>query len=202
MRSAIRYAAALALGLGLGVGSALAFAGLWPGMKPLDFGDVEVGGWRSDFAIGSQAVDPYTRARVARHGLLALAKSEAVYFTSATDSAGRPLTEDCTYRLAGGAMPAQWWSITLYTGESMLPRNADAALSIDLSSVGDNAANWEATVSPERPGEAGDWISSRNAGRFDLMLRLYVPDAALLADPQAALTPPLIERLACAGAAS
>ncbi|MEE4152878.1 MAG: DUF1214 domain-containing protein [Erythrobacter sp.] len=198
-RGAIRYGGALGLGLLLGIGSALYLAGLWPGTKPLDFGDVDIGGWRSDFAIGSLAADPYTRARVARHGLLALAKSEAVYFTKATDDAGRPLTEECTYRLSGRAMPAQWWSITLYTAESLLPLNTDAALSIDQSSVGKAAAGWQAIVAPERPEAAEHWISSRNAGSFDLMLRLYVPDATLLADPQTVLEPPRIERLGCEG---
>ena len=69
------YLGSILIGLVIGVGSALYMAGLWPGMKPLDFGDVAIDLWRSDFALGSEAADPYTRARVARHGLLALAKS-------------------------------------------------------------------------------------------------------------------------------
>ena len=45
------------------------------------------------------------------------------------------------------------------------------------------------------------WISSRSAGTFDLTLRLYMPDAALLADPGTALDPPRLARLSCEGAA-
>jgi len=197
-RTLAAYLVAAIAGAALGAASALFFAGLWPGAKPLDFSDVEVGGWRSDFAIGSKGADPYTRARVARHGLFALAQSEAVYFTRASDDAGRALREECTYRVAGGAMPAQWWSLTLYTHESMLPMNEDAALSIDASRIARAREGWDVIVAPERPAGAGHWISSRNAGRFDLMLRLYVPDNALLEDPGAALTPPAIERLECA----
>jgi hypothetical protein len=183
----------------LGLGSALYIAGLWPGANTLAFGDVDVGGWRGDFATGSDAADPYVRARVARHGLLALAKTEAVYLTRATDDTGQPLSADCTYRLSGGAMPAGWWSVTLYDAKSMLPVNTDNALSIDASRAG--AGAWEAVIAPERSEAANHWISSRNAGGFDLTLRLYMPDPALLEAPARTLSAPRIERLACGGKA-
>lgn len=184
-------------GVLLGLGSALWLAGLWPQRSTMTFGDVDVGGWRSDFAVGSKAADPYTRARVARHGLLALAKTEAVYFTRATDDDGAPLREACSYRLSGGQMPAGWWSVTLYDGQSMLPANTDGALSIDAERAGGGA--WSAVIAPARPAEGGLWISSRGAGSFDLTLRLYMPSAALLSAPDTALTPPRIERISCEG---
>jgi hypothetical protein len=162
------------------------------------FGNVDVRGWRSDFAIGSEAADPYTRARVARYGLLALAKSEAVYFTRATDEDGAPLREACTYRLSGGAMPAGWWSVTLYDAASMLPANSDGALSIDASRAG--AGAWEAVIAAQRPEGADHWISSRNAATFDLTLRLYMPEPAVIETPTTALVPPRIERLTCGDA--
>lgn len=195
MRRAFAYLAAIVAGCALGVGSALGMAGLWPARGNMAFGDVDVGGWRSDFAIGSKAADPYTRARVARHGLLALAKTEAVYFTRSRDDAGEPLRETCRYRISGGAMPATWWSVTLYNSDSMLPGNTDNALSIDAEQAG--PGRWSATIAPTRPAAAGGWISSRNAGTFDLTLRLYVPDAAVLANPKAALDLPRVERVDC-----
>jgi hypothetical protein len=199
MKRAGAYLAAVIVGLALGLGSALGLAGLLPGGGGIATGDVDVGGWRTDFAIGSEAADPYTRARVARHGLLALAKTEAVYFTRATDDTGAPLREACRYRLSGGAMPAGWWSVTLYDGQSMLPANTDGALSIDASRAGGGA--WSAVIAPARPAEGGLWISSRGAKTFDLTLRLYMPEVALLTDPDTALKPPRIERIACEGAA-
>ena len=194
------YVLALIIGLVAGPASALYLAGLWPGTNPLDFGDIEIDGWRSDFAIGSEAADPYTRARVARHGLLGLAKSEAVYFTRTSDNDGRPLSEACTYRLSGSAMPADWWSITLYNGESFLPDNTDKALSVDATQLG--TGSWQAIVSAKRPEEGTAWVSSKAAGNFDLTLRLYVPSDALLEAPENILTPPVIERLSCEGEAS
>ncbi|MBI1402433.1 MAG: DUF1214 domain-containing protein [Porphyrobacter sp.] len=200
MRRVLAYLAALVLGSAIGLGSALAMAGLWPSRGALAFGDVDVDGWRSDFAIGSEAADPYTRARVARHGLLALAKSEAVYFTRATDDAGRPLREGCRYRLSGGTMPAGWWSVTLYDARSMLADNTDGAASIDASRAG--TGPWEALIADHRSTGAAHWISSRNAGTFDLTLRLYMPEPALLAQPSKTLVPPRVERLDCASEAA
>lgn len=199
MRRSLSYLGAVVVGALLGLGSALWMAGLWPQGRSLAFGDVDVGGWRSDFAVGSRAADPYTRARVARHGLLALAKSEAVYFTRARDDAGDPLREACTYRLSGGPMPAQWWSVTLYDGQSLLPANSDNALSIDAERAG--RGEWSAIIAPRRPAGEALWISSRGAGTFDLTLRLYVPRPELLTRPDAALEAPRIARLSCEGAA-
>lgn len=199
MRRALVHISAALAGCVLGLGSALWMAGLWPPGRNMAFGDVDVAGWRSDFAVGSRAADPYTRARVARHGLLALAKSEAVYFTRTSDDRGERLREACIYRLSGGPMPAGWWSVTLYDSESMLPANTDDALSIDMERAGKQA--WSAVIAPERPTGDPLWISSRRGGMFDLTLRLYVPNPELLANPNAALVPPRIERLSCEGEA-
>jgi hypothetical protein len=187
----------LILGAGLGIGSALAAAGIiGPGMK---FGGaVDVSGWASDWTIGSEAANPWTRARVARHGLLALSKDEAVYFTRNTDDAGDRLSEACTYRVSGGKMPALWWSLTLYDATSYLPANKDRALSFDQTKAGleDEAGAWSFIVAAEGP-DTGGWVSSHRAGNFDLTLRLYKPSPELIADPESTLAAPAIEKLSC-----
>lgn len=189
----------LALGVIAGIVSALYMAGLVGRGVSLG-GRVDASGWHSDWTIGSEAANPWTRARIARHGLLALNKDEAVYFTRATDADGGRLTEGCTYRVSGGSVPALWWSITLYDSTSYLPRNTGEALSYDLTdaAAAGDAADWSFTVAAEAPGEGG-WVSSEAAGEFDLTLRLYKPDAALLADPEGVLVPPVIEKLSCGG---
>jgi len=184
----------LVLGGACGLGAALAAAGIAGPGAGLG-GQIEASGWTSDWTIGSEAANPWTRARVARHGLLALTKEEAVYFTRTTDDAGERLSEACAYRVSGGAMPAQWWSITLYNSESFLPDNTDNALSYDLTDTA-GTADWSFTIS-QAPGAEGGWVSSRAAGAFDLTLRLYKPSPELLADPETVLVPPRVEKLGC-----
>lgn len=196
MRIFIFAVIAILAGAVLGVFSALHMSGQFRG-DTLQFADVNVEGWRSDWAIGAPAAGPYLRARIARHGLLALAKEEAVYFTRARDEAGRPLVEACTYELRGGAQQALWWSITLYDEGSRLPMNEDDALSIDATDVRATPDAWRVLIAPQRPDEDAHWISSRNAGGFDLTLRLYKPSPALLETPESTVNPPQITRLSC-----
>ncbi|MEO1311764.1 MAG: DUF1214 domain-containing protein [Pseudomonadota bacterium] len=196
MRTAVFTVVALIAGAGAGALSAVAMAGLLPiGGGASDF-EVDVDGWRSDWSIGDRAANLYVRARIARHGLLALRKTEAVYFTRSRDDAGRPLVESCDYRISGGRQDAVWWSVTLYDGESRLPMNTDEALSVDQTRVGD-VQSWSAIISARPPDDDANWISSRAAGRFDLTLRLYKPSGAVLDAPAAHLSPPRVTRLGC-----
>lgn len=188
----------LLLGAALGLGAAAAAAGMVGSGERLGSA-IDVNGWTSDWTIGSEAANPWTRARVARHGLLALTKEEAVYFARNTDDAGDRLSEGCDYRVRGGAMPAQWWSVTLYNSESYLPDNTDNALSYDLTdaATGSDPSNWFFDISPVSSASGNGWVSSRGAGDFDLTLRLYKPKADLIADPERRLQTPSIEKLGC-----
>ena len=186
----------LVLGAVFGLGTALAAAGIiGPGLRL--GGAVEVSGWTSDWTIGSKAANPWTRARVARHGLLALTKDEAVYFTRNTDEAGDRLSDACTYKVSGGTMPAQWWSVTLYDSTSFLPRNTDNALSFDQTkaTAAGNPSAWSFRVA-SAPVDGG-WVSSKAAGYFDMSLRLYKPSADLIDDPNGTLDAPKVEKLGC-----
>jgi hypothetical protein len=170
------------------------------GTGPALSDQLRIGIWSSDWSIGSETANPWTRARVARHGLLALRKEEAVYFTANTDSEGRRLRETCTYEVSAGQMPGLWWSVTLYDAGSYLPRNQDGALSFDLTKAQARgmADSWRFTIAPGPfPEQAG--ISSRGAGAFDLTLRIYKPTEELLASPAKALEAPTIRQLACEG---
>lgn len=191
----------LVLGGVLGLLSALYMGGILGKGVALG-GQIDADGWHSDWTIGSEAANPWTRARVARHGLLALSKDEAVYFTRATDSAGGRLTESCTYKVSGGEMPALWWSITLYDDTSYLPANKDRALSYDKTKAESESSGeaWSFLIAAEGP-ETGGWVSSHKAGNFDVTLRLYKPSAELIADPEAVLNAPVIEKLSCGGPA-
>ena len=202
MRIIIRSLVLIVLGLLVGVGSALWMGGLLPG-SPRVGNAIEVNGWVSDWSIGSENASPYIRARVARNGLMGLRKEEAVYFMKTTDDEGQRLREGCIYRVSGGEFPAEWWSVTLYDSDNRLPMNEDGKLSFDRTQASNVFGGDVAWLFDVRTQAVGDgtlpWVSSRNAGQFDLTLRLYRPNAALLEDPRGALIPPTVQRLSCDG---
>lgn len=198
MRAVIIIVICLLSGIGTGAFSALWMGGMIRGGPSIGKA-VEVGGWRSDWSIGSKQASPYVRARVARHGLMGLSRDEAVYFIKNIDDRGDRLTEACTYLVSGRAMPARWWSITLYDDTAYLPDNRDAALSFDAT---ETDGDWVFQVSPTPPeDEAMAWVSSQQAGQFDLTLRLYTPTPELLDAPRRTLRTPTISRQSCTEAA-
>lgn len=203
MGTLIRWLITLVLALFAGLGSALYMSG-WLAINPPGlFRTIEVNGWTSDPAIGSPAAGPYTRAYVARRGLLGLRREEATYYLQMVDDAGRRLREDCAYVLEGEVPDARWWSVTLYAGDYYLAQNGDDAHSIDMTRAGiDTDGLWRAVIQPTDPADGAVWISSRNAGRFDLIYRLYNAGDAVLETPETALVTPRIIRLGCQGEAS
>ncbi|HEU4427139.1 MAG TPA: DUF1214 domain-containing protein [Myxococcota bacterium] len=184
----MRVALGIVLSLALGFGSALLAV-----RGGLAAGDVRVGPWRTNLTIGSADADLYTRARVAVAGLLALAPSETIYFTAATDSEGEPLRASCDYVLAGGELPARWWSITAYGADHFLIPNAAGRYSIGQTTLMREAdGRWTARVSSQ-PSDR-NWIPSGDAGasgELSLTLRLYNPHAEVARDPASAQLPDL-----------
>jgi hypothetical protein len=183
-----RFALVIALGLVIGSGSALAW--MRQGMAPV--GD----GWMGSKVAGSVDADAWTRARVALSGLLALNRSQAVYFVRNTDDAGRRLRDTCRYRVSGGPLPGRWWSVTAYAPDNYLPQNDDGALSFDATHVhSDASGHWQAIAASRRPPGAV-WVSTRKAGAYDLTLRIYNPTPAAQAD-FTTIPLPKVERIDC-----
>lgn len=197
-----RWKLALAIAAGLAVGAGSAAWAMKGGLDlgGLDLGGAGAGGWYGNSVTGSVDADPWTRAQVALTGLLALNKSQAIYFTTNVDAAGAPLREDCRYQVTGGALPARWWSVTVYADDDYLPLNDDDALSFDATEVQlDASGRWSALVTSQRPAE-GAWASSRKAGSYSLTLRLYQPSQAAQ-NNLAAIPMPVVTRLDCGGRA-
>lgn len=186
--------AAVLIALGLATGVASAFVS----MRHLGLGADDHKGWSGSGVTGSSEAGPVLRARVALSGLLALNRSQAIYFTRKLDDLGEPLRENCHYLISGGALPGQWWSITAYAEDDYLPRNTDDALSVDASEVQLEANGlWQAQAGPAR-NPSLPWISTRQAGNFDLTLRIYNPTSSAQQD-FAAIPFPKVERVSCEG---
>jgi hypothetical protein len=192
-RPSRRIAAGVVLA-GLLLGAASAWAWLQQGSGR---GDV-YSGWTGSKVTGSVEADPWTRAKVAVSGLLALSKSQAIYFARNTDDNGERLREDCRYAVSGGKLPGQWWSVTVYAADNFLPLNNDDALSFDATEVvTDAAGQWSGILAPQRPAN-GAWASTRNAGSYDITLRIYQPNAQAQADFRT-IPMPSVRKLDCGG---
>lgn len=190
LRRILGWIAAVIAGVALGLASA--WAALSVGGASFS---EELGRWRYNSAAGSTAADPYTRAIIARVGLLALSAREARYFTLYEDEQGRPLRESCIYELTGQPMDVRWWSVTLYADDNYLAQNTDSAHSVDATRIGSDTA-WSARISPVR-GDARYWISSREARRgFSLTLRVYNPQRDFRASAE---TLPVLTTVSCPG---
>jgi hypothetical protein len=192
LRRILAWAAAIIVGIVLGAVSA--WATLQVGGN--SFGE-RYGAWTHNRAAGSTSADLYTRAIIAKEGLLALSAREALYFNLAEDPDERPLNEGCIYELSGRGLDARWWSVTLYADDGFLVQNNDVAYSIDASRVRlDRTGTWRARIAPVR-GNAAYWLSSRAARRdFSLTLRVYNPHRDFRASAE---TLPALNRLSCAG---
>ena len=163
-----------------------------------------VGPWRYSVFAGSADAGLYTRARVALGGLLALARTETLYYIAQTDSAGRPLQSRCKYRLRGEPPPARWWSITAYAEDFYLFAAQDRRYSLHGSqAILDEQGLFTLFSTPDERGVSSSdstfspsaaWLHTPGDRGLIFTLRLYNPHPNLSQTPSA-LQPPVIERL-------
>ena len=190
----MRLALAAVVAIALGIGSAYRTV-----QAGLAGGEIANGPWRTSLVTGSKDADLYTRVRVAVGGLLALAPSETIYFTAATDSAGEPLESRCDYVVDGGELPARWWSITEYAADHFLVPNDAGRYSFSETTLeresGASIGRW--TMRVARDPKDGNWLpSAREDGTFTLTIRLYNPAPDVYEQP-ATIALPRIEKGTC-----
>jgi hypothetical protein len=190
VKTAARHAICITLGLLAGAGAAV--HAVRAGFAD---GTLASGPWQTGRDFGSVDASALVRARVALSGLLALPRSEAMYFTARTDSAGAALDGRSCYAIRGGRFDARWWSITLYDRAGYLVANPWSRHSVGSAALAPGTDAWTIAVAPDE--QPGLWIPSTNAPEFDLTLRLYHPGAELRDAPERSAMPE-IARLECA----
>jgi hypothetical protein len=169
MRPWARYLLCGLLGLALGTGAAI-----WSVRTGAFGSSARIGPWTTGGDIGTTSASAWTRATVARHGLLALPAREARYYSAAEDDDGRPLDGRCRYRISGGDAGGAWFSLTLYDPTGYLVANK-----VGLHSVGSAAmapaerSAWAVTAAPDP--QPGRWLPTGGLERFNLTLRVYLP---------------------------
>ena len=212
MRAAFRYVVTAVIGAALGIAAA-AYT-----VRAGALGsDVNIGPWSTGRDLGTADASARTRAIVALKGLLALPAREARYYTATTDDAGRPLDGRCRYRVDGSALPARWWSLTLYDSDGYLVANRQGRFSVESATVqktdglpwnahgevvdadyrsarsDPNAfVHWAIEVSPA-PENGPNAIPTAGLHRFQLTLRLYLPNDDGRGDPPRGVLPSIIK---------
>lgn len=178
MAKILKWVAALAVGVGIGVGS-LYYATFKANPTPV----IANGAWRMNPLAGSEANSPYSRLEIAFTAILALARSETIYFEARTDDAGEPLTAACDYILSGPPPEARWWSVTAYGSDDMLIPTQNERYSASAASMQrDGAGDVEIALSSDGSGPNG---IATGAGNFVLLLRLYEPAKTVADAPDA-----------------
>lgn len=175
MTTPLAIASVIALGLSGGFGSA------WYMLTRADPpGAVRSGAWIAWPRQGAMDADPYSRALIARNGLLPLGLGEGLVLVARGDDDGEALSAGCTYRLSGRMPPARAWTLTLTDRSGRLPLVATADAQVppwprtgftSAEVLRDEAGRVSITVSPTLV--AGDWLPAPQRGPFQLVLRLY-----------------------------
>ena len=136
-------------------------------------GAITIGAWTAFPDIGTPEADPYTNARVAREGVLALGRAEGLAFVAAHDSADQPLLRECAYRIEGNLPVARFW--TLYAADQSLDfirtgKLRPAALqSYQVLRRPDNSVLVDASRSPA----PGNWLITSGEGPMYFVLTFY-----------------------------
>jgi hypothetical protein len=174
----------------LGVGSAW-----WVVKKmPSATESIQVGAWKTNVRAGSVGADMYTRAGIAVNALLALDRSETMYFLASTDDAGKTLRSSCIYRISGESPKARWWSITAYADDMYLFDAANRHYSLNGTTAKlDTSGNFAFSTGPKEHGDLY-WVPTPGDRGMVLTLRLYNPEPSLQNDPSS-LRPPAIVAL-------
>jgi hypothetical protein len=147
---------------------------VWYALKVQDgVGAIRIGQWTAFPDIGTPAADPYSKARVAREGVLALGRAEGLSFIAESDAGGDELKRECTYLIEGGFPTARFW--TLYAADESLgviatgkPRPS-ALQSYEVLRQPDNSVIISAAHHPM----PGNWLLTDGSGRMYFVLTFY-----------------------------
>jgi hypothetical protein len=149
-------------------------ASVWYTLKANEsVGAVTIGEWTAFPSIGTPDADPYSKARVAREGLLALGRAEGLSFSAQRDSGGEALRRECRYRIEGPVPSARFW--TLYAADTSGTvirageRRSGALHSYQLIRLVDNSVAVTASAHPA----PGNWLALSGSGPMTLVLTFF-----------------------------
>jgi hypothetical protein len=145
-----------------------------------------VNGWRSIPKAGQPGNGLLLRAALQKALPVVNVFEEAAYWTTSVDGAGNKLSGEHAYRLhfPPGRLPPNdaFWSLTATDTVGYMLSHPSGRSSVDDHSdlVSNPDGSVDILLQPKAPsGQAHNWLPTPN-GRFNLMLRAYLPGAAIL----------------------
>ena len=145
-----------------------------------------VNGWRSIRRAGQPGNGLLVRAAVQKALPVVNSFEEAAYWTTSVDAAGQNLRGEHAYRLhfPPGHLPPNdaFWSLTATDTVGYMVSSPTGRSSVDDHSglVTNPDGSVDIVLQPQAPsGPAQNWLATPS-GRFKLMLRAYLPGAAIV----------------------
>lgn len=167
MLNLIKLATTIAAGAILGLAATYVMISPQPRI-----GALHAGAWTVWPRIGSNTIDPYARAAVARTGEVPLGLAEGLTFIARADDAGEPLYGKCAYRVAGPVPSARFWTLVVNTLDGYLvdnPAKRWAFTSREI--IRDSSGGFRIFIG--RAAHTGNWLPLGDVGQFQIALRLY-----------------------------
>ncbi|WP_413582553.1 DUF1254 domain-containing protein [Bdellovibrio sp. HCB288] len=145
-------------------------------------------GWGTPTTIGTYGDDYLSRAVIAKKGLGANLKQDAIYPWALTDSSGAPLNGSNKYviRFTKGNLPPVdgFWSLTMYNSQQFFVKNP-----INRFAIGDRDklrfnkdGSLDIYIQASNPGKSkeSNWLPAPANEDFNMIMRLYWPKQAVL----------------------
>jgi hypothetical protein len=128
-----------------------------------------VGPWVTWATAGRPDADPYTRAHIARNGLLPLSSTSELTFKAKTDSRGARLSSACDYAIVMEDFEAAWWDLAVYDGQGRLIANPADRYAFN-SSTAMRGVDGRTIITLARDARPGNWLPSGRSNRIVLVL--------------------------------
>lgn len=169
----------------------------WVAREGVVFDRRVIAGWSFAPRTGSEAVDPYARARMLVSGELPLANGEGFSLVAERDYRGQPLEGRCIYGFSGAMPAARFWTLSLTGPDGQAfttPIGRSSFTSSEIIRHGDGG--FAITLSPLP--QAGNWLPTPSEGPFVLTLRFYETPLSATATVLEPRMLPQLRRVACA----
>ncbi|HEX5958713.1 MAG TPA: DUF1214 domain-containing protein [Hyphomicrobiaceae bacterium] len=155
------------------------------------------GPWVTWVTAGRPEADPYTRAHVARNGLLPISSTAELTFKAKTDSQGRRLSSSCDYTVIMEDFDPAWWALAVYDNKGRLVTNPAERYSFN-SDTSMRGTDGRTVIALARDARPGNWLPSGRGNRIVLVLMVQDAGWAAAVHDGASIKPlPQIVRSGC-----